>query len=123
MSVRLKFALALAALLAGAAAALAALIAGVRSDLGVGDRSVLDRILREEAALAVGVAVLFGIGLGVLLASAFRLYVLAPRRLAEGDAVIASANLRMGHGHVAGGACAGWPPRSTIPEASRRRGT
>jgi len=94
VSVRLKFALALAALLAYGAAALAALIAAVRSDLASGDRSVLDRILREEAALAAGVVVLFGIGLGVVVASAFRLYVMAPRRLAEETRLIASANPR-----------------------------
>ena len=94
MSVRLKLALALAALLAYGAAALAALIALVRSDLEAADRSVLDRILREEAALAAGAAVLFGIGLGVLVASAFRLYVIAPRRLAEETRLIASANPR-----------------------------
>ena len=94
MSVRLKFVLALAALLAYGAAALAALIALVRSDLEAGDRSVLDRIMREQAALAAGTAVLFGIGLGALVASVLRLYVIAPRRLAEETRLIASANPR-----------------------------
>jgi DNA polymerase III subunit epsilon len=71
---------------------LAVLLAAVSSDLGPLEQDVLERVLRREASLAVFVGVLFMLGLAWLVWLFFARYVVAPRRLARGVELIATAN-------------------------------
>lgn len=101
MSVKLKFVLALAGLFVYVLAGLAALWAAIASDLRPDDRSVFERVLRDEAGLAVFLGLLFLLGLGLVVGVFFRLYVLPLARLARETRLIATAN--PGHRIEAGG--------------------
>ena len=92
MSVRLKFALALAGLFLYVVAGLVVLWGAVSSSVSPDDRSVLERILGEQAALAVFLGVLFLLGLGLIVTLFFNLYVRPPGRIARETRLIASAN-------------------------------
>ncbi len=92
MSVRLKFALALTCLFLYVLAGLGVLWAAVSSSVSAEDRSVLERVLNDQASLAVFLGVLFLLGLGVIVALFFNLYVRPPARIARETRLIVSAN-------------------------------
>ncbi len=102
MSIKLKFALALGGLFLYVVAGLAVLWAAVSSSVSAGDRSVLERILREQVPLAVFLGVLFLLGLAAILALFFNRYVRPPERIARETQLITNAN--PDHRVAAGGA-------------------
>ena len=92
MSTRLRYLLVVAGLCLYVAAGVAALWAGLTSDLAPGDRSVMSRVLREQVAFAIVIAILFLLGLALLVWLLFRAYVLPLRRLADETTIITTAN-------------------------------
>jgi DNA polymerase III subunit epsilon len=92
MRPRLKLLLAVTALTIYVGAALALFAIEVWSGLRSGERAVFERVLSDHAAFAIVIAVVFVVGLAVLLAVFFRLYVKASSRLAEEARVIGSVN-------------------------------
>jgi DNA polymerase III subunit epsilon len=92
LSPRLKLALAVGALFVYVVAGLGVLAVAVSSDLRPGEREVLEGVLDREASLAVFIGVLFLLGLGFLVSLGVSRYVVAPRRLARGAELIATAN-------------------------------
>jgi DNA polymerase III subunit epsilon len=92
VSPRLKFGLVVAGLFLYVLAGLAVLAAAIASDLGPVEQDVFERVLRREASLAVFVGILFLLGLAWLVWLFFASYVVAPRRLARGAELIATAN-------------------------------
>jgi DNA polymerase-3 subunit epsilon len=91
MSLRLKFALALAACSLFVAAAVGALVITVRSALPPAQQALLAAGLAESAGLLVFLSALLVTALGILLHGVFRSYVMEPRRLAE-ETQLLSAN-------------------------------
>jgi DNA polymerase III subunit epsilon len=92
MSARVKFALAVAALSVFVVLGVAGLAIGVWSSVTPSDQAVLARILSEQTALVLAGGLLLLIGLGLLVAAFFNLYVFPPKRLAAETRLIASAN-------------------------------
>jgi DNA polymerase-3 subunit epsilon len=83
---------AFAAVVLAPAAVVAAVGAGVYVSTPPGDRVVLARVLREQAAFLAVVAVLVALVAGLLLAAALRICVTPARRLAADARVVLDAN-------------------------------
>jgi DNA polymerase III subunit epsilon len=89
---KVKFTLALVALSLYVVLAVAGLGVGVWSSVAPDHRAVLTRVLADQTALVLAGGLLVLIGLGLLVAVFFNLYVLPPKRLAAETRLIASAN-------------------------------
>jgi DNA polymerase III subunit epsilon len=92
MKPRHKFALALAGWVTFFTAVLAVIAAVFWSALDEAQRAVILPILVARSDIAIVLLLLLVVGLGFALVPAFSRYVSAPRRLAEGTRVIATAN-------------------------------
>jgi DNA polymerase-3 subunit epsilon len=90
--VKIRFALALAALAGYVVAGAVLLAVGVYSGAAPDDQRVLTRVLSEQAAFLAVAGLLYLGGLGLFVARVFAMYVAAPKRLAAETRLMATVN-------------------------------